>query len=228
MHCKRYFITLAIFCSITLLSTQNTKANERVGGAARIGTTGLGAELSTTLLPNTRLRGGFNYLSYSFDTTISDINYDFEPEFNSLSLLLDVHPFGGGFFLSGGVYVNNTNVGVTGTVSTDNVSPEYREYAYLADMTSISGDVEFNPIAPYVGIGWRSNSGESGWGIALELGVMFQGEPDVTNLRVNAPVDVNGISEVQDFLAEQEQEIEDELSWFQYYPVASILLIHHF
>jgi len=41
-------------------------------------------------------------------------------------------------------------------------------------------------------------------------------------------VDVNDIPEVQQFLKEQEQEIEDELSWFQWYPVASLLLTYHF
>ena len=225
----RYFLVIAaITCSLLPGLSRNTHADEGVGLSVKAGTLGLGVELSTSLLPNTRLRGGFNYLSYSFDSTISNIDYEFEPEFNSLSLLFDYHPFSGTFFLSGGAYINNNSVGVTGSVSPPNVPTPYQDLAFLADMVSISGDVEFQPIAPYAGLGWRSNSGETGWGMALEFGVLFQGSPDVTNLRINAPVDVNNVSEVQDFLAEQEKEIEDELSRFEFYPVASALVTYHF
>ena len=225
----RYFLVIAaITCSLLPGLSRNTHADEGVGLSVKAGTLGLGVELSTSLLPNTRLRGGFNYLSYSFDSTISNIDYEFEPEFNSLSLLFDYHPFSGTFFLSGGAYINNNSVGVTGSVSPPNVPTPYQDLAFLADMVSISGDVEFQPIAPYAGLGWRSNSGETGWGMALEFGVLFQGSPDVTNLRINAPLDVNNVSEVQDFLAEQEKEIEDELSRFEFYPVASALVTYHF
>ncbi len=224
-----YVFLFPALCGFLLLgSNQNAHADEALGVAAKAGTLGLGAEVSVPLLPHTRLRGGINYFTYSFDKTISDVNYEFEPEYNTVSAVLDVHPFGGAFFLSGGVYFNNNSVDVTGTLDRRRIPAGYSQYAYLADMVSISGDVEFNPIAPYAGIGWRSNSDTSGWGLAIELGVLFQGAPDVKNLRVNAPVDVNGISEVQRFLAEQEKEIEDELDWFEYYPVASVMLTYHF
>ena len=213
---------------ISLLTSGNGCAEENIGLDVKVGTLGLGAELSTSLLPDTRLRGGFNYLSYSFDSTLSGLDYEFEPEFNSFSLLFDYHPFSGSFFLSGGVYFNNNSVGVTGSAPDDLVPAAFRDFAFLTDEVSVSGDVEFRPVAPYAGLGWRSNSQESGWGVALELGVLFQGPPEVNNLRINAPIDVNQITEVQDFLAEQEQEIEDELSKFEFYPVAAAMLTYHF
>ena len=64
--------------------------------------------------------------------------------------------------------------------------------------------------------------------MALDLGVLFQGAPDVTNLQVNAPVDVNDVPEVRAFLNEQEEEIEDDLNAFQYYPVVSLMLTYNF
>jgi hypothetical protein len=219
----------ATLLGLTVLGfAKKSHADEGIGIGAKVGTLGLGVELSTSLLPTTRLRGGFNYLSYSFDSTISDIDYEFEPEFNSFSLLLDWHPFSGSFFLSGGVYLNNNSVGVTGSAPESLVPAAYSDFAYLTNELSISGEVEFLPVAPYAGLGWRSNSGESGWGVAVELGVLFQGAPDVQNLRINAPVDVNQVDEVQSFLAGQEQEIEDELSKFEFYPVAAAMLTYHF
>ena len=200
---------LSTFVLVSLLGFTNAvKADEGIGIDVKAGTMGVGAEISASLIPHTRIRGGINYLIWEFDSTIGDVDYTFEPEFNSISALFDVHPFGGAFFLSGGLYFNNNSVGVAGTLPPENFPAGYQDFTFLSDLVS--------------------NSNETGWGIGLELGVLYQGAPDVTNLRVNAPVDVNDIDEVQQFLAEQEQEIEDELSWFQWYPVASLLLTYHF
>lgn len=228
MFYRRYvlFPLVAIFSIFGLL--QNSYANEGLGLDAKIGTMGIGAELSGALIPNTRIRGGFNFLTWEFDSTISDIDYNFDTEFSSIPVILDIHPFGGSFFLSGGIYFNNNSVSVEGTMGPEDFPPAYQAFDFLADYVSVTGDVEFIPVAPYFGLGWRTNSGNSGWGFGLELGVLYQGAPDITNLRINAPVDVNEIEAVQQFLAEQESEIEDELSWFEFYPVASLMLTYHF
>lgn len=228
MRSAHFTVGALLLVGSVLGFSHDSFGDEGFGIGAKVGTLGLGVELSTSLLPTTRLRGGFNYLSYSFDSTLSNIDYEFEPEFNSFSLLLDYHPFGGSFFLSGGVYFNNNSVGVTGSAPDSLVPAAYSDFAFLTNEVSISGDVEFRPVAPYAGLGWRSNSGETGWGVAVELGVLFQGAPDVKNLRINAPIDVNQIDEVQTFLAEQEQEIEDELSKFEFYPVAAAMLTYQF
>lgn len=227
MISKSHMLSAVLVTALFLGSVQNSRG-EGLGIDAKIGTMGVGAELSVALMPHTRLRGGINYLVWEFDSTIDDVNYDFDTEFNSLSLLFDVHPFGGSFFLSGGVYFNNNSVGVTGSIAPESLPPEYQFLDFLADDVNISGDVEFLPVAPYLGLGWRTNSNDYGWGLGVELGVLYQGAPDVTNMRVNAPVDVNGIDEVQQFLAEQEKAIEDELSWFEFYPVAAVMLTYHF
>lgn len=225
----RRLLLLPVITIVSILGLlQNSYADEGLGVDAKIGTMGIGAELSASLAPNTRIRGGFNFLTWDFDSTISDIDYDFAIEFNSIPIILDIHPFGGSFFLSGGAYFNNNTVGVEGSLGAEDFPSDYQAFDFLADYVTISGDVEFMPVAPYVGLGWRTNSGDSGWGFGLELGVLYQGAPDITNLRINAPIDVNDIEEVQRFLAEQEQEIEDELSWFEFYPVASLLFTYHF
>lgn len=220
---NRYNLVFTVLVSMFLFAAISTaKAEEGVGFGVKAGTLGGGVELSASLIENTRIRGGFNYLTFSFDSTISDINYDFENDFNSLSLLLDWHPFGSSFFLSGGVYFNNNSISVDGTVDGNIIASE------ISRLVSLSGNVEFQPVAPYAGLGWRSNNAETGWGIALDMGVLFQGAPDVTDLRLNAPIDVSSIADLQSFLAEQEEEIEDELSWFQYYPIVSLMLTYNF
>ena len=224
---QRLILTAVLLVPLSGI-TQLVHADEGLGLDVKIGTMGVGAEISASLIPHTRLRAGINYLIWEFDSTIGDIDYTFEPQFNSISALFDIHPFGGAFFLSGGAYFNNNTVGVEGSLPPENFPAQYQSFNFLSDFVSVTGDVEFNPVAPYIGLGWRSNSNETGWGIGVDLGVLYQGAPDVTNLRINAPVDVNDVAEVQQFLKEQEQEIEDELSVFQWYPVASLLLTYHF
>ena len=228
MRRRHQTIIVAVVLVSTFFFSPNVQAEEGFGIDLKAGTMGLGAELSTGLFPHTRLRGGVNYLNWEFDSTLNSVNYDFETEFSSVSALLDIHPFGGAFFLSGGVFFNDNTVGVEGSLPQSSIPVEFRAIGFRSDLVSVTGDVEFNQLAPYVGIGWRSNSNEKGWGIGLELGVIYQGAPDVSNLKVNSPFDLSDIDEVAQFLVEQEAEIEDELSWFEWYPLASLMLTYHF
>ncbi len=148
-----------------------------------------------------------------------------EPEFKNGSLLLDWHPFSGAFRLPGGLYVNGNEINVDGTYRRDLLPAEFQQYAGLV---RVKGTVDFNSIAPYAGLGWNSNHGQKGWGFAFDVGVLFQGSPNVSDLHVEAPLDINGYPEVVRFLDEQKKAIEDDLDPFQYYPVASLTLSYNF
>ena len=152
---QRYILTAALLVPLSGI-TQLVHADEGLGIDVKVGTMGVGAEISAVLIPHTRLRAGINYLIWEFDSTIDDIDYTFEPQFNSISALFDIHPFGGAFFLSGGAYFNNNTVGVEGTLPPENFPAQYQSFNFLADYLSVTGDVEFNPVAPYVGLGWRN------------------------------------------------------------------------
>ena len=87
-----------------------------VSVGAKGGTLGAGIEMGVDLSDNFTLRGGFNYLQFDFNTTISDIDYNFEPEFKNGSLLLDWHPFTNSFRLTAGAYINKNDVEVEGAI----------------------------------------------------------------------------------------------------------------
>ncbi|WP_136805167.1 hypothetical protein [Desulfosediminicola flagellatus] len=223
---KKYAVAAVAMASVIFVGfPQQSKAGETLGVGVHLGTLGPGAEISFSVLENTRFRVGLNYLDFSLDGESNDVDYDFDTKLRSFSLLLDYHPFSSAFFLSGGAYINNNEVGVVGTFDAGEVPGSLSPYLETA---KVLADVGFNTFAPYFGIGWRSNNGTTGWDIACNFGVMFQGAPDVKNMRVEGPIDVNGISDVQDYLANEEKEIEDDLSWFEYYPVASVQFVYHF
>ncbi len=215
---------------LTVFAVSNCFADEgNLGFGVKGGTLGGGVELSHPVTEDTNLRLGANYLKFSFDSTIDSIEYEMEPDFMNLSLMLDWHPFSGSFFVCGGAFITNHEIGVTGKAGKDIIPGGYSQFAYLADTVALEGTVDFNTIAPYAGIGWKSNHGQKGWGVSFDAGVMFQGAPQLSEITVvNAPIDVSGVTELQQYLDEERKKIEDDLEKFQYYPVVSLLVTYSF
>ncbi len=237
MHMKKRYLTIT--CGLLLAGAQPALAEP--GGvdlSVKGGTLGGGIELGIGLTDTLALRAGGNYLKFSFDSTISNIDYEMEPEFANASLLLDWYPFGGVFRLTGGIFYNGNEVALTGTPRRDTylsgyeVPAEYAHLEYLADTVRVHGTVEFNTFSPYLGIGWNSNRQRTpGWGIAFELGVLFQGAPNVTSLYATAAEPLGsyaGHPAVLQALEEEKLAIEDDLENYQYYPVASLMVSYTF
>ena len=224
---KKYILGAA--CLLLVGSEAALAATGDVGIGAKAGTLGAGLEMTFALQDDLALRGGINYIKFDFDSTISEIDYTMEPEFTNLTMLLDWHPFSGAFRLTGGFSLNDNKVNLDGTVSRDAIPSQYSQYAYLTDLVHIQGSVDFNSFAPYAGIGWSSNHGESGWGVSCDFGVLFQGAATVSDLSVVTNVDYSRFQgEVNGYLDEQKKEIQDELDKYEYYPVASIILTYTF
>ncbi len=233
---KRY---VGIFCGLLLAGAQPVLAEDgKVDLGIRGGTLGGGIELGIGLTDTVALRAGVNYLRFSFDSTISNIDYEMEPEFANGSLLLDWYPFDGVFRVTGGLFYNRNEVSLTGTPRRDTylsgyeVPAGYAHLEYLADTVRVHGTVEFNTFSPYLGIGWNSNRERNpGWGIALELGVLFQGAPNVTSLYATAAEPLGSYANhpaVLQALEEEKLAIEDDLENYQYYPVASLTINYTF
>ncbi len=204
-------------------------ASGDVGIGVKAGTLGAGVEVSFGLLDDLDLRGGINYIKFDFDSTISRVDYTMEPEFKNMTALLDWYPFSGAFRLTGGFSLNDNTVHLDGRVSRALIPSQYSQYAYLTDLVSIQGTVEFNPFAPYAGIGWSSSHGASGWGVSCDLGILFQGAATVSELSVVSGVDYSVFQGgVDSYLEKQKKEIQDELDKYEYYPVASIMVNYHF
>jgi hypothetical protein len=85
--------------------------------------------------------------------------------------------------------------------------------------------VEFgNPVVPYLGLGWgNAVDNDKRWGISLDVGVYYQGEPEVTLTQVGGTLAVSAAD-----LAAEEKQLEDELDDFEFYPVATLGLHYRF
>jgi hypothetical protein len=194
-----------------------------VGATVKVGTLGVGADLTVGVSEAANLRFGVNALSLDMDvdsddeesssSTAEEVNL--ELSLLTVAALVDWHPFKGHLRLTCGLMLNNNEVDLTASGS----SVELNGTDYT--VTSLSGNVAFDSIAPYAGIGGGNAVGEDGrWSFAWDLGVMIQGDPDVTltatatNPALQAQLDAA--------IAEEIKDIEDDTDVMSLYPVLMI------
>jgi len=190
-----------------------------IGVTGKAGTTGLGADLTVPLISNwVNLRGGYNNLSF-FSTSIDDlggVDYTADLEFQDAPLFLDVHPFGGSFRVSGGVYWLDHDAILTATGSNITIGN-----------TTTSGSVQANiqhgqDFGPYLGIGWGNAADDNfmdlpvAIGLSLDLGVIYVGESDVSIRQLSGP------AIPQSDLDREARQLEDDLNDYKFFPVATI------
>ncbi|MGF1545792.1 MAG: hypothetical protein ACFCUG_00530 [Thiotrichales bacterium] len=198
-------------------------ANDFAIGAGA-GTLGMALQAKFPLSDTLGVRANLNRFSQSVDNDFGEISYAGDIELNTLGVLTDWHPFRGGFRLSGGFMINNNSINGTGT---PNPGESFRigdtDYGNL-DIAA-NAKVSFSKFSPYLGLGFDTiKPGRRGLSFTADLGVMFQGTPDLDFAVVGADaaqVDQNDIRrEIVD--------IESDLADFKLWPVLSLGLIYQF
>ena len=136
----------------------------------------------------------------------------------------DYFPFGSGFRLSGGVVFNDNSIDATATTQATYTIGNTTYTA--AQVGSLTGSIDFDDVAPYIGIGWGNPfSKESNWSFAIDIGVMYQGSPEAS-FTANGTLASNAA-----FLADlerEEQNLNDEMDEYKYYPVISCAVTYRF
>lgn len=183
------------------------------------GTLGAGAGLDIGLSDNVGARVGFNRFSTDEDWTEGDLDYDADLELDSVHALLDWHPFGGVFRVTGGLLANDNRLEGGANVETgDQVGN-----ATAANDGRIGAEISFDDSAPYLGIGWSSRPANRGFSFSLDIGVMGQGSPDVELTEEGNIIGVN-----QDDLDREARDVEDDLSEYDTYPVLQLGMLYRF
>lgn len=182
------------------------------------GLLGAGVELERSFTEKISARVGINYFPYDYSGTEDDIEYEFELDLMTLGLFLDWHPYEGSFRLTGGVMYNGNSLDSTAKPA---AAFEIGDQIYPAALVgTLDGEIDFNEIAPYVGLGWNTAFGKDrNWGFIFELGVMFQGTPKA-DLSATGPIALD--PEFQAELAKEEKNLQDDLDGFEFYPNISV------
>ena len=184
---------------------------------AKGGTLGIGGELTKKVATDINTRAGFNMLDFSFDDDVAGIEYDFDMGLRSFSALVDWHIFDGPFRITGGVLSMDNEFDLD-TLVNQNVRIGDNTYT-PAQVDRLSGRVDIEGIAPYIGIGWGNPVGRGRrWGFYSDFGVAFAHSPDVT---LRATGMMAGDPTFQGDLAKEERDIQDDMDALEFYPVLS-------
>lgn len=226
-------IVFGLLVASLLLGGTSARAAPPVAVGVRAGTTGLGADitLEMTETMHLRLAGG----AYSHDLTIntSDLDYDARVDLRTGLLLLDWHPTGGGFRVSVGGGWNGTQADVSAPAE-DLVRHLFPELPAISlDFGTLEGTVKANDLVPVLLVGWGNPFSGGHWKLSFEVGVLYQGKPQVDlHYRNGEDFQIEDIPGGRPFidslLAQQERDLEKELEDYTVLPVASFTLSYRF
>jgi len=216
---------IAAGMAVAGLLSVSTAYAEGLSLGVKAGTLGAGVEVEAQMSETLSGRLGLNYFSYSYDGTESDNEYDLDATLQTFGALLDWHPFANAFRISAGVMINGNEL--EGDAKPTNGTYNIGGYTYSSSqIDKLTGSVDFNSFAPYVGIGTSTSFGENGcFGFIFDLGVMYQGEASVT---LSAEGPMAGNQTFLNNLKKEEQDLQDDLSDYEWYPVISVGLIYRF
>ena len=228
---NNYLITFLSFIFLTnLVSAQQTQPSGeyhlgfRV--APRISTLGAGLEVAKGFTPHFGLRAGFNYFSYGYDATESDVSYELDLELKSFGILADWHPFKGAFRLSGGLLINGN--GLDGSAKPSGTF-DIGDTTYTnAQINSLDLEISYNTVAPYFGLGWDSTFGDQdNWGFAFDLGLIYSGSPEAI-LNINHNLTGVAKSTLEAEKAKEQNNLQEDLDSLKWWPVISAGLVYQF
>ena len=222
---KKIYYICAVGCLLAVWSSPLLADQGDIGIGLKLGSLGGGIEATLGVSERLNLRLSGNYLQFSASETVGDVDYDLDLDFSNAALFIDFHPFAGIFRITGGALLNGNEMELSGRSAS---SVHVGDHSYTADQVgTITGTLEFDSFSPYFGIGWSSvHPQEKGWGIALDLGVLFQGSPTLSSLQASGTA--AGSSQFESDLEKEKLKIQDDLDSYKYYPAVSVMATYKF
>ncbi len=217
---------LAVAVSAPLL------AQAEFGIYGKAGTFGFGGGIGYGITDTLTVRLGYTAFDYDADVETDDVDYDAEAKIGGGELMLDWHPFGGSFRLTGGLIKNRNKIDVDAKLNQATIEINNEIYD-TSDLGSLNGTVDFKSTAPYFGIGWGNVAGKDGnFHFVADIGVVFQGSADVklqggctATAQALSPTECDAL---QSDIQAEEKELNDEVSDYKQWPVISIGLGYRF
>lgn len=184
MQIQSKFAASGLFGALVLLAAAAPVAEAQFGGilptphvaVGGVGSTlGLGADVAVGLGKHIVLRGSRTVGSIGADRSIQEQPYNIFAKANNRSFMLDIHPFGGGIYLSVGRVINNSTIALTGQPSPSGTYT-FNGQSYAADSVgTLMGAVRLPEKPTFFGFGWDHTFGNS-WPASLtsRFGVLHQ------------------------------------------------------
>ncbi|WP_018690626.1 hypothetical protein [Algicola sagamiensis] len=217
----RFTILLTLTLSLFWLQPAFAETTWGVGG--KLGTLGIGLEGTASINKYFKVRLNYNTFGFDTDQKESDIDYEFDLDWDNFGVIANYHPFEGMFFIAAGIYNNGNEISAKAKLAS-----EYKigDKTYTnTEVTSLRGSMDFDSTAPYIGLGWSKTPETIGFAFNFELGVLFSGEPRVKFTATGTSVDTD---EFKSDLKKEEQNVQNDLNEFDLYPVLTIGIGYYF
>jgi hypothetical protein len=219
---------LSLVLSVAVLGAISSAAQADVGLGMRVGTHGYGADLDIGIVEKLNIRFGYNLLTYSDTVDDTDVVYDGDLDMRNASVLLDWHPFAGGFRVSFGAVGPGLTLDVVGKPTGGTYEIGDSTYT-AAQIGSLNGQIKFaNSVAPYVGIGYGNVVDKNHRVTFLfDLGVAYIGKSEVNLSATCGPTlsaaQCNSFqAQIAPDLATEQQEMADSVGAVEFWPVIQI------
>lgn len=195
------------------LAIAATSSAGAAGIGVRAGTNGIGADFGWGIAPTLSGRIGYSWLdNVTVDVNTTDVNYSGDLKISSVSGLLDWSLLGP-FRITAGITSGDNKINVTGVPTNPATSTA----------GSLSGTIKpGKKTAPYLGMGYGNVAG-AGVNFYFDIGVVFQGSPKSTLSATCSPAATPAqCTSLQSSVAAEQAALDDKISKYKYYPVASI------
>ena len=207
---------VATMVAFVILFAETSQA-DTVGITVKAGTLGLGADVTVPLVPSTlNLRAGYNWADLKLHVSLDQADSDGDFNWSTIPVLLDWHPSGGEFRLSGGIIINNNKVKLSSAPKEDFM---LNNNAYAIE--SMDGSIKFDQVAWYLGIGSGNAVSDGHLHFSCDFGLMFQGKPKAEATATSAIPALQGALN-SDLQVEVNKFQKDDLDSFIIYPVISV------
>ncbi|HQN80530.1 MAG: hypothetical protein GX634_02410 [Lentisphaerae bacterium] len=193
----------------------------------KIGTTGIGLDLTFGINRYLNLRGGFNYGSFTWSPKLDDVEYDLDVDMLSIPLMLDIHPFGGHFRITAGLFLQPGTEGDLRATPDKNV--QIGSHTYPPEVVgTLRGQIDVaDTLAPYLGIGFGNAVAEDQLlTFMVELGVIFQSYD--SSLTADGAGMTAKLDTFRQDIQEEERNLQKDLDDLKVYPVLTLGLAWHF
>lgn len=207
-----------------------TNTSDPIDIGVTVGLLGVGLNISEMVTDNIAIRGNINGFSYSDDWTPEEATYNGDLKLFTVGVLADYYPMDGSSFkLTGGVFYNGNKIDGTAT-------PGLLEQIDIGDNTytgaqigTLNAGADFSKVAPYIGIGFGNKSSNSGWGMSLDIGAMYQGAANVyANANINPLLPESTKQQIRNDIEKERKDIEDSVEKYTWYPVVMIGITYSF
>ncbi|AMO54838.1 hypothetical protein [Endozoicomonas montiporae] len=209
------------FAGLLLLADGTHATTTDVG--AGLGTLGGQLTFTNTMDEEYALRLQVNGFKYNYEFKESGVTYEGDLKLVSAGVLGDWHPWKSDFRFTLGAYYNGSQMDADAKASNGTISINGTAY----DVNTIGGleaDLNVKEFSPYIGLGFGGVLGESRFLYSFDIGVLYQGKPDIGLKTTKSVNDATLAANIE----AQRKKLEDELKTFRWYPVVGFAIHYPF